>query len=438
MRIINKKYLLIILLMGVILTGAIIFKPEENIKLDNVILKQEVNNKTFAMYKEESENNYVEVEGNKFPDMYVLNIEKSKCIDNNGKEVDNILSFNNGEVTITSGKTIYCYLYFDKTLGVEIKEKNPQGLSTDEIKGAMYRFQGQAKDENNNELVNNYICFGTNNKEECVTDTDHHMYRIIGIEAETGRVKVIKKEALNETVQWWNNYYDDIDFPESNIYKAISGVGFLENKDYVPKGWEEKISNNTRMYGDMLSRDTMGGNQVGEKIYLIETGKAETIWSILTNEYNVNAQSYIETNEDSPYYNQKVYYTNISGYWTKSFEGKVSLMYISDYYFSVSDSAICDPLDSNYTICKTGWMHLSQNDTGAPNKHEWTMSRHGWHVENDQGWLRAHPIDFVNGYVGSWATTNTLSVRPVFYINASEKLLNENATGTINDPFIIK
>ncbi len=160
MRIINKKYLLVILLIGIILTGFIIFKPKENVKLDNVILKQEVNNKTFAMYTE-TDNGYEEYEGNKFPDMYVLNIEKSKCIDNNGKELENVLSYENDKVTITSGNTTYCYLYFDKSLGLEIKEKTPNGLKTDKERGAMYRFQGQQS-----EGINNYICFGTSKKEE--------------------------------------------------------------------------------------------------------------------------------------------------------------------------------------------------------------------------------------------------------------------------------
>ncbi len=120
MRIINKKYLLIILLIGIILTGVIVLKPKESIQLDNVILKQEVNNNTFAMYTE-TDNGYEEYEGNKFPEGYALNVMESNCIDNNGNELENVLSYENGNVTITSGNTTYCYLYFDKTLGVEIK-----------------------------------------------------------------------------------------------------------------------------------------------------------------------------------------------------------------------------------------------------------------------------------------------------------------------------
>ena len=40
----------------------------------------------------------------------------------------------------------------------------------------------------------NYICFGTNNKDTCVNDTDKYMYRIIGMD-KSNRFKLIKKEA---------------------------------------------------------------------------------------------------------------------------------------------------------------------------------------------------------------------------------------------------
>ena len=112
MRIINKKYLLIIILVGMILTGVIVAKPKENIKLDNVILKQEVNNKTFAMYTE-TDNGYEKYEGNNFPTAYVLNLNKSKCVDKEGIEIENVLYTKDNKIGVRSNKSLYCYLYFD-------------------------------------------------------------------------------------------------------------------------------------------------------------------------------------------------------------------------------------------------------------------------------------------------------------------------------------
>ncbi len=430
MRIINKKCLLIILLAGVIITGAVIFKPKEKVQLDNVILKQELNNKTFAMYKEEDDNNYVPVNDTKFPDMYVLNIEMSKCIDNNGNELKNVLSYENDKVTITSGNTTYCYLYFDKSLGLEIKEKNPNKLST-EIKGAMYRFQGQQSDG-----VNNYICFGTSDKEQCKQDTDHHMYRIIGIEAETGRVKVIKKEALDESMAWADNDQDNIEFPDSKIYEAIKGDGFLTNTDYVPEGWKEKISDNTWMYGDMITGDFLGARQTGEGLYLVENGKNGTVWNEKANNGDAGAQPGTVENPNSALSGQVFYYIRRENEkWTKSLTGKVSLMYLHDYYYSVSDSANCMSSEENYVECKSGWMHLSQNDQNAPIEHEWTMTRVGWntyhgrylaiYIRNDGA---VHEIYLAGG-------GQVLILRPVFYIDASQTL--KDGIGTIDDPFTI-
>ena len=437
MKIINKKYLIVILLVGIILTGAIFLKPNKKVKLDNVILKQEVNNKTFAMYKEDAENNYVPVEGTKFPEMYVLNLTESKCIDNNGNELTGVLSYENGTVTITSGNTTYCYLYFDKTLGVEIfetKDISSHGLKIDKVRGEMYRFQGQQS-----KGINNYICFGTSDKELCKKDANHYMYRIIGIEAETGRVKVIKKEALENTIQWWDNRNNDTKFPESRIYEIISGNGFLENTDYVPVDkeknidWKEKIANNTWTYGDMWSNDTIGARQTGEGLYQTETGKKATEWYNYATAETPGAIQTTVGYEDSPYYGNTVYYTNGSGSWTQSFTGKVSLMYLHDYHYSVSDEANCQYAENNYAICQTSWMHLSQNDTDVLSGHEWTMSRSGWSYWDIQ--FYGHMIDNA-GCDNNWSLDSSLSIRPVFYINASEELLD--GEGTLTDPFIIK
>ena len=417
MRIINKKYLLIILLVGVILTGVVIFKPKEKVKLDNVILKQEVNNKTFAMYKEDDDNKYVKVEGNKFPDMYVLNLTKSKCIDNNGKELENVLSYENDKVTITSGNTTYCYLYFDKSLGLEIKEKNPNKLS-EEIKGAMYRFQGQQKDD-----VRNYICFGTNDQNTCKGDTDHYMYRIIGIEAETGRVKVIKKEALNEKIAWADNYGDDIKFPDSKIYEAINGTDFLQNEDYIQKGWIDKITDNTWYYGDTMEIE-LGQDNLYEK----ETGKMETKWYNYATKDTLNSKEIIASFSGSPNYQNPIYYTDGEGVWHDTVKSKISLIYVHDYTLSLLENV--ENCYNNRNDNCSSWI------TNDIRNYEWTMTRYGWAITS--GWYDAYCflIDSDRVYFTRVNLTHSFHIRPVFFIDASQTL--KGGIGTITNPFIIQ
>ena len=108
-------------------------------------------------------------------------------------------------------------------------------------------------------------------------------------------------------------------------------------------------------------------------------------------------------------------------------------MYLHDYHYSVSDTANCQYYESKYEECKTGWMHLSQNDTGYETQLEWTMSRQGWYTYG--GYFVAHVVRHA-GYTDNPPLNASLVVRPTFYINASEELLE--GEGTLEKPFIIK
>ena len=433
MRIVNKKYLLIILLVGIILTGVIVFKPKDNIKLDNVILKQEIDNKTFAMYIK-NDDAYEVYEGNNFPNEYVLNINKSKCVDKDGIEIENALYTKDNKVGVRSNKSFYCYLYFDKSLGLEIKDKSPNGLKIDKERGAMYRFQGQQNDN-----IENYICFGTSDKDTCLKDIDHYMYRIIGIEAETGRVKVIKKEALENTYQWYTDYVTDIKLPDSIFFKAINGEAFLENADYVLEGWEEKISNNTWTYGDMWENSDIGAKQFGAGLYETEFGKKISGWyekSKLEEEKPDIIKQEVTWEENNTYPKGTIlYYKVISEIWSNKVDSKISLMYLNDYSYSLGDDAKCNYYDEeiNYSKCKLGWIHLSQNDTSAPDASEWTMSRSGWGPSH--GAIGGYSIK-ETGCVDYLILTDSISIRPVFYIDSSQTL--KGGLGTLEDPFIIQ
>ena len=117
MRIINKKYLLIILLVGVIITGVILFKPKEELKLYEVKL-QDDNKKDLAIMVEQLDKSYKE--NNKIPYKgYTLNETMTKCIDNNGNVVNEEITYENGTITISTDRTIYCYLYFDRQDEIE-------------------------------------------------------------------------------------------------------------------------------------------------------------------------------------------------------------------------------------------------------------------------------------------------------------------------------
>ena len=251
--------------------------------------------------------------------------------------------------------------------------RNPTlGLNTT-MEAGLYRYQGT-------DTINNYVCFGTTVKSECVGNTDAYMYRIIGINS-SYQVKLIKKEALNTGVKWWDNSTYNIEWPSSNIYTTLNGNDYLLNDTYVPTGWESKIATTTWKYGDTESN----GNYNGVTIYAIENA------------------------------------------WTSTVSAKIGLMYIHDYYYAYALGGT--PESSSNAV--TAWIHLSENDTSAPSTDEWTMSRRGFFAGvNYRAWNVASggTVGYPNLAVGD-------SVRPVFYLTSEVKITS--GTGTATDPFII-
>ena len=233
------------------------------------------------------------------------------------------------------------------------------------MEGGLYRYQGTTAD--------NYICFGTSDKSTCTGNTDAYMYRIIGINS-SRQLKLIKKEALNSTMQWFTEPSYDIPWPNSFIYSNLNGSSFLSNTTYVPSGWSSKIATTSWKYGDNTT------NTTAANLYSIENA------------------------------------------WTNTVSAKIGLWYMHDYYYGMSGG-------NNYGS-SASWIHLSNNDSGAPSTTEWTMSRYGaeyslYHVWN---------VD-LHGNVYNWLLRSPYSVRPVFYLMSEVEYVS--GTGTSSDPFII-
>ena len=321
--------------------------------------------------------NYVESSDNGFPtEGYKFNSELSGCIDLNGNRIDSTLSYSDGMISISSDKTSMCYVYFEPILVGEYLMANPtSGLNTT-MEGGLYRFQGTS--------ANNYICFGTSDKSTCTGNTDAYMYRIIGINS-SGQLKLIKKEALNSTIEWWSDYSTDKAWPDSTIKTNINGSSFLSNTTYVPSGWNDKIATTTWKYGDNTNV-----NQTAANLYTTENG------------------------------------------WSTTTSAKIGLMYAHDYAYAYQSGGLNCSSSGSYSTCKTAWIHLSQNDSGVPSSYEWTMSRYGYYSGN--GYYYAWAV-FSGGYVNSAGLNYTRAVRPVFYLTSDVTYLS--GTGTASDPIII-
>lgn len=246
--------------------------------------------------------------------------------------------------------------------------------------GDMYRYQGTAT-----AVTNNYICFGTTNKSTCTANTGTYMYRIIGIDT-SGRIKLIKKEALDTSFRWSGSTNE---WAYATTFTSLNDSTFLTNTTFVPSGWSDKIATITWKYGKQSS----ALNQPGTVIYNYEIGS--------------NAK------------------------FTSTVDAKISLMYMHDYYLALNNTTSCGYGGSTYSQCKNGWISLSTNDSGAPVPSEWTMSASA----NNNGGKPSAWIIYSTGYTTNYKVTDYLSIRPVFFLNSSVNIVD--GTGTISDPYMI-
>ncbi|MBQ8902470.1 MAG: hypothetical protein IJY87_05375, partial [Bacilli bacterium] len=260
----------------------------------------------------------------------------------------------------------------------------------------------------------NYVCFGTTSKTTCTGNTDLYMYRIIGIfEDEDGieHIKLIKKEALNISYKWNGN--SNVDWDASDLYSGINGDYFLSNTTYSymqDSIWKDKI-----IEWNYIATNTLTNESSGLSYY------TEIVKNVYLHELNRSTK------------------TSKVGKW-KEVNAKIGLMYASDYLLALGSSVLAytNAWATEAIELKTGWMHITQNDsailstskTEPPNTFEWTMSRYGLYSGNYLAWRVTSDGGVNNHYV-----TNTYSVRPVFYLTSNVKITG--GTGTSTDPFII-
>ena len=252
--------------------------------------------------------------------------------------------------------------------GYSLLTHNPVGISST-LQGGLYRYQGTS--------VDNYICFGTTDKNTCTADTDKYMYRIIGIK-DNGQLKLIKKEALNNSIQWSTASNVYLTWPNSNIYSAINGGSFLTNTSYVPNGWEQRISTESWKYGDI--GDTPMNSTVSV-LYAAENALLDNV------------------------------------------DAKIGLIRPSDYFFGMPGDNACRKANKSY--CYSGWITIEKNDSNPISSSESTMIR----PHSSGVWGLRYDSFSPNGM------TVEFSIRPVFYLSIGEVIAS--GSGTITDPYIL-
>jgi len=372
----------------------LVYKSSENKNLENVKLKEiEKIPKGLAIMIETEHNSddYEESNTSSWPKTgYKFNKEKSGCIDNSGSTIENSLSYNSTTniVTVDTEVTTKCYIYFDKrysleelctsgedTLGECLTNNNSAIESLDNTAySGMYRYTGTQ------EVVDdNYICFGTTDKDTCVNNPETYMYRVIGVTSEanntlgleTNQLKLIKSKSIG-THQWHNNVTTDTKWEDSTMYSYLQN-DVLSNTTYYPRGWSSKISSIKWNIGD-VQHNYVNGN--------------------LVRDYEDNSIT--------------------------SSKSKIGLMYLSDYYYAYNAGGL---QDCRHIAC-TNWLTDTSNYT-------WTMSRFGF---GNYDYYYAYTVN-MSALVGGWRQSGLNAVRPVFYLNSDEQYISGD--GTADDPIIL-
>ena len=304
---------------------------------------------------------------------YKFNSELSRC--ENGSEIS--WDDTKKAVIVSGNLSDKCYVYFDiyqPTLAEYIKSQYTGNKGDNALyyhnstltNGAgdnSYRYAGAS------DSVNNYICLGS----DVATCPDANLFRIIGVFGD--QTKVIRAKSVGN--QKW-------DTNGSNTWSSSSLNTYLNGEYLTSLGTlAEKIATTTwKVGGGSLANI---GTSVPKTAYQYEVGSSAS---------------------------------------TTTYDAKIGLMYVTDYYYSASPSAWTlvgynkSDATKDYRAAKTtNWLYLGS--------FEWTISR------RSDGTGFAFLV-FSIGYVYYNGVTRSIGVRPSFNLLSSTTYVS--GSGSMSDP----
>ena len=250
------------------------------------------------------------------------------------------------------------------------------------------------------------------------TCPDKHLYRIIGSIYEekenTNRIKVIKATPLTDgTTSTFKWDYNIIDYDESynNIWATITSGNYSDSltsgaslMKLLNSGDWWTVSNSYANYG--------------------LTSKAKSY--VTTSRYYLGGYSTAVGVMTNQFYNYERgttrYDTSRPLYW----DGKVGLMYPSDYGYAAGNTCVTNTDPNNYNGgCKDNdWLFNSKNS-----KNEWLMSPSSGYSFNVFYITSSGSVASIGGVSGH------NSARPTFYLTSTTSI--KSGAGTSTDPYIL-
>ena len=303
---------------------------------------------------------------------YKFNSELSRC--ENGSEIS--WDDTKKAVIVSGNLSDKCYVYFDiyqPTLAEYVisqytgtqGENNIYYHDSSLANGAgdnSYRYAGAS------DSVNNYICLGSDE----ATCPDANLFRIIGVFG--AQTKVIRAKSVGDK-EW--NTSDDNTWSSSSLNTYLNGE-YLTNLGTLA----DKIATTTWKVGGGSWANI--GTSVPKTAYQYEVGSSAS---------------------------------------SITYDAKIGLMYVSDYYYGASPSAWTlmgynsDATKDYRAATSTNWLYLGS--------YEWTISRFSGYAGS------AFRVDST-GDVDYYVVTYSYGVRPSFNLESSVKYVS--GSGSMSDP----
>jgi len=303
------------------------------------------------------------------------------------------------------------YLHSDTATGNnETSIENWTDSEAGNANDGAYRYSGP------DASVNNYVCFGTSDKDTCIDDTSDngnskYLFRIISIEEDN--VKIIKALPLYNTATRGEFFSWD--------YKGSTDSSTYSNSWSKPSTLKEYLNTGTSTRANYSSNYPDTGylqSWSSDWQNKIATGKTWYIGGYST--MSVKAKTFYNAEHG----------TCSSGTCpgTTDTSTTVGLMNVYDYGYAASPSSWARGTLSNYyktSINASNWLYRSTNCSS-----EWTIT------PNSSSAYKVFNVNASGGIVGSSGAFSGYAVRPVFYLASSVNYVS--GTGASDDPYIIK
>ncbi len=254
------------------------------------------------------------------------------------------------------------------------------------------------------DIVKNFVCFGTN-ESTCSTD---NLYRIIGMI--DNKVKLIKYDCASRNLLGTSGESPYKTDPSLMYLGTLTKIDYyrINDSSILSNNWSDSPLNKTNLNTSFINNM---GNTWTSKI-------ATTTWKV-----GGGSSTYL-TDVPATAYQYEVG-SNAS---STTYDAKIGLMYVSDYYYAASPSAwtlvgysSSNPTTDYRVATSINWMYMGIDD--------WTLTPNTSDSETMFGILSY-------GYVTSgFVSMDNYCVRPVFNLDTS--VTYASGSGTQSDPIRI-